>query len=59
MQHLTYADYLAFLGSAPSNNRLQILQQLLPHMDKDARQFWLTINVRFSKGSYIKAQWKS
>ena len=40
MAHLTYQQYIAFLGMAPSKERLQILQKLLPYLTPKAQKFW-------------------
>lgn len=50
MQVLNYEDYLAFLGAAPSQNRKQVLQHLLPFMDQDAARFWSKHKKMVNKG---------
>lgn len=37
---LNYTDYLTFLGMSPKSKRRDFLTQILPLMDKEARNFW-------------------
>lgn len=50
MQHLSYEEYLAFLGAERSKKRLAALKSFSTNMDEEASQFWAENDRMIAKG---------
>lgn len=50
LAHFDYEKYLAFLGAAPSKNRLELLSLLTPYLPPHSATFWHTHRRMIEKG---------
>jgi S-adenosylmethionine-diacylglycerol 3-amino-3-carboxypropyl transferase len=50
MKHLSYVNYLAFLGAIPGVNRLDTLKKLSTHLNPSTANFWFKHKKMIEKG---------
>ncbi|KIC72030.1 hypothetical protein DB41_AA00110 [Neochlamydia sp. TUME1] len=51
MQHLSYKEYIEFLGAVPARKqRLHTFQKLLPHFEEKSRHYWINKKKMIEKG---------